>query len=200
MRRWAAPLDGYEKGGEARAGADAEAAADAQAEPLDFDSVYTRHFAFACRSLRLLGVEPNSLEDMAQDVFAIVSRRLPSFERNASVKTWIFAIVQRVAANHRRSRRRKPEEALALLSEAAASTQATPDAQWEAERAARVIQAFAAGLDDGRRALLVLGLLERVPAREIAESLGVPLFTVYSRVRSVRESLEAFLREHEVGT
>lgn len=195
MRRLAATLNGYEKGGEAGIGTES----DAQPEALDFDSVYTQHFAFACRSLRLLGVEPNALEDMAQDVFAIVSRRLPDFERNASVKTWIFAIVQRVAANHRRSRRRKPEEALAVLSEAA-STQAMPDAQWEAERAARLIQAFAAGLDDARRALLVLGLLERVPARELADSLGVPLFTVYSRVRSVRESLEAFLREHEVGT
>jgi len=195
VRRLAATLNGYEKGGEAGIGTES----DAQPEALDFDSVYTQHFAFACRSLRLLGVEPNALEDMAQDVFAIVSRRLPDFERNASVKTWIFAIVQRVAANHRRSRRRKPEEALAVLSEAA-STQAMPDAQWEAERAARLIQAFAAGLDDARRALLVLGLLERVPARELADSLGVPLFTVYSRVRSVRESLEAFLREHEVGT
>jgi RNA polymerase sigma-70 factor, ECF subfamily len=165
----------------------------------DFDDLYTRHFEFACRSLRLLGVEPNALEDAAQDVFAIVSRRLPQFEQHASVKTWIFAIVQRVAANHRRSRRRKPES-LAQLSESTPSTHPGPDAQWEAERAAQLIQAFAAQLDDSRRALLVLGLLERVPARELATSLGVPLFTVYSRVRSVREALEAFLQQHEVGT
>lgn len=188
VRRLAAPLNGLEKDGEA---------GPRVATP-DFDELYTRHFEFACRSLRLLGVEPNALEDAAQDVFAIVSRRLPEFEQNASVKTWIFAIVQRIAANYRRSRRRKPE-ALAALPESTPSTHPGPDAQWEAERAAQLIQAFAAQLDDSRRALLVLGLLERVPARELAASLGVPLFTVYSRVRSVREALEAFLKEHEVG-
>jgi RNA polymerase sigma-70 factor, ECF subfamily len=189
VRRLAAPLNGSEKDGAARPGRATH----------DFDDLYTQHFEFACRSLRLLGVEPNALEDAAQDVFAIVSRRLPQFEQHASVKTWIFAIVQRVAANHRRSRRRKPEP-LALLSESTPSTHPGPDAQWEAQRAAQLIQAFAAQLDDSRRALLVLGLLERVPARELATSLGIPLFTVYSRVRSVREALEAFLRQHEVGT
>jgi RNA polymerase sigma-70 factor (ECF subfamily) len=168
----------------------------AAAEPLDFDSLYTRHFQFACRSLRLLGVEPNALEDAAQDVFAIVSRRLSDFERHASVTTWIFAIVQRVAANHRRSRRRRPE-ALIPLPETP-SSQGSPDAEWEAERLAQLIQAFAAGLDESRRALLVLGLLERVPARVLADSLKIPVFTVYSRVRSVREALEAFLQRHEV--
>ena len=169
------------------------------AEGLDFDSLYTRHFEFACRSLRLLGVDGNALEDAAQDVFAIVSRRLADFEHNASVKTWIFAIVQRVAANYRRRRRRRPES-FTVLPESTPSTQPGPDAEWEAERAARLIQAFAVGLDDSRRALLVLGLLERVPARELARSLGIPLFTVYSRVRSVREALDAFLQKHEVGT
>jgi RNA polymerase sigma-70 factor (ECF subfamily) len=181
-------LDCSEKGSEAP-----------EAEPLDFDSVYTRHFEFACRSLRLLGVDPNALEDAAQDVFAIVSRRLPDFERNASVKTWIFAIVQRTAANHRRARRRKPER-FAPPPEWTVATGAAPDAEWEAARAAQLIQAFATGLDDSRRALFVLGLLERVPARDLAESLGIPVFTVYSRIRSVRESLEAFLAQHEVGT
>lgn len=182
-------MNGFEHDGEAPSGAAA----------LDFDELYAQHFEFACRSLRLLGVDPNALEDAAQDVFAIVSRRLPEFEQHASVKTWIFAIVQRIAANHRRRRRRKPET-LAALTESTPSTQPGPDEQWEADHAVRLIQAFAAQLDDGRRALLVLGLLERVPARELAASLGIPLFTVYSRVRSVREALEAFLREHEVGT
>ncbi len=168
------------------------------AERLDFDSVYTRHFDFACRSLRLLGVEPNALEDTAQDVFGIVSRRLGEFEPNANVKTWIFAIVQRVAANHRRSRRRKREPFEPLM-EGTLTTDIGPDAHAEGARAAALIQLFATRLDEPRRTLLVLGLFERVPARELAESLGVPLFTVYSRIRSLRESLEQFLAQHEVG-
>jgi RNA polymerase sigma-70 factor (ECF subfamily) len=169
------------------------------AEPLDFDSLYTRHFEFACRSLRLLGVDPNGLEDAAQDVFGIVARRLAEFEHNANVKTWIFAIVQRVAANHRRARRRK-REPLEPLNERTLTTDVGPDAHAEAARAAELIQLFAARLDEPRRTLLVLGLFERMPARELADSLCIPLFTVYSRIRSLREALEAFLRQNEVGT
>jgi RNA polymerase sigma-70 factor (ECF subfamily) len=166
--------------------------------PLDFDELYARHFEFACRSLRLLGVEPDALEDTAQEVFGIVARRLGEFEQIASVTTWIFAIVQRVAANHRRTRLRKRAR-LDPLTGPLASTDGGPDEHAEAARAARLIEAFAAGLDEQRRALLVLGLLERIPARELAQSLDVPVFTVYSRIRSVREALKAFLKEHGVS-
>jgi RNA polymerase sigma-70 factor (ECF subfamily) len=144
-------------------------------------------------------VDPNGLEDAAQDVFGIVARRLGEFEHNANVKTWIFAIVQRVAANHRRARRRK-RKPLEPLDERTLTTDVGPDAHAEAARAAELIQLFAARLDEPRRSLLVLGLFERIPARELADSLGIPLFTVYSRIRSLRESLEAFLLQNEVGT
>jgi len=40
--------------------------------------------------------------------------------------------------------------------------------------------------------------MEDVPAREIAPLLGIPLFTVYSRIRSLREQLQRFLELHEV--
>lgn len=167
-------------------------------ESLDFGNVYSEYFVFACRSLRLLGVEPDGLEDAAQEVFAIVLRRLPDFDAHASIKTWIFAIVQRVASNHRRSRRRKRDR-LEPLGDSHVAAHAGPDAGAEAARVARLIQAFAAELDEPRRVALVLGVLERMPARELADALGVPLFTAYSRVRSVRQSLREFLDRHEVG-
>lgn len=167
-------------------------------EALDFDTVYNEYFDFVYRSLRLLGVEADALEDRAQDVFGIVAQRLSSFEHRSSVKTWLFAIAQRVAANHRRIRRRKRDR-LEALEEPPAAPDAGPDAHADAASTARLIQAFAASLDEERRALFVLGLLERVPPRELADSLGVPLFTMYSRLRSVREACKAFLAQYEVG-
>jgi RNA polymerase sigma-70 factor (ECF subfamily) len=58
-------------------------------------------------------------------------------------------------------------------------------------------QAFCDGLDESRRALLVLGLIEGVPMRELASTLGLPLPTAYSRIRALRQSLEAYLLQHE---
>ena len=166
-------------------------------ERADFVQVYTEHFDFACRSLRLLGVSPGALEDAAQDVFGVVHRRLPEFAGDSSLKTWIFAIVQRVAANHRRARRRKLSPLRPMLDEPAAPT-GNPEAHAEALQAAARIQAFCDSLDDARRTLLVLALFEDVPARELAPMLGVPLFTVYSRIRSLRAELERFLKSGEV--
>jgi RNA polymerase sigma-70 factor, ECF subfamily len=165
--------------------------------PPDFETVYTHHFAFACRSLRLLGVAPASLEDAAQDVFGIVLRRLSELRGDASLKTWIFAIVQRVAANQRRSERRKQRPLKPLLEEPLMSLDPSPEDHAEAAQAAARVQTFCDGLDEGHRAVFVLALIEDVPAREIAPALGIPLFTVYSRVRSLREALKRFLERNE---
>jgi RNA polymerase sigma-70 factor (ECF subfamily) len=76
----------------------------------------------------------------------------------------------------------------------------SPEEHAEAQEAAARIQQFCDGLDEGRRALLVLALIEDVPARELAPMLGVPLFTVYSRIRNLRAALERFLQTGEVPT
>jgi DNA-directed RNA polymerase specialized sigma24 family protein len=46
--------------------------------------------------------------------------------------------------------------------------------------------------------VFVLALVEDVPAREVALALEVPLFTVYSRIRALREQLQEFLESREV--
>jgi RNA polymerase sigma-70 factor (ECF subfamily) len=166
--------------------------------PWDFDRVYVEHFDFACRSLRLLGVSVSLLEDAAQDVFQIVLRKLDDFAGDCSMKTWIFAIVQRVASNYRRASRRKQRPLRPLL-EPALSAEPSPEAFAEAAQAAARIQAFSDELDESRRAVFVLALVEEVPAREVAEALGIPLFTVYSRMRSLRAALQLFLERHEVA-
>jgi RNA polymerase sigma-70 factor, ECF subfamily len=186
----------------ARASVPAHAAAALEHAPLlssvlHFDDVYRQHFDFVCRSLRLLGVTPGALEDAAQDVFGVASRRLDEFEGKSTIKTWLFAIVQRVAANHRRSQRRR-QSPLEPLSDTAAVDAPTPEANALAAQSAALIQSFCDELDEGRRALLVLALIEGVPVRELASTLDIPLYTVYSRIRALRRSLELFLRQHEV--
>lgn len=170
------------------------------AAPPDFETVYAHHFAFACRSLRLLGVAPASLEDAAQDVFGVVLRRLPELSDDAPLRTWIFAIVQRVAANQRRSQRRRQRPLKPLLEEPLMSPDPSPEDHAEAAQAAARVQSFCDGLDEGHRAVFVLALIEDVPAREIAPALGIPLFTVYSRVRSLREALKRFFEQTERDT
>ena len=168
--------------------------------PLDadrFHALYVEHFDFVWRTLRLFGVLPEALEDAAQEVFGVTYRRLAEFEGSASLRTWLFAIARRVAANERRRQRRRQSPLEPLIGEEL-SAEPTPQAHAEATEAASSIARFCEELDEERRALFVLALLEGVPAPELAEPLGLPLNTVYSRIRSLRHALRQFLERSEV--
>jgi RNA polymerase sigma-70 factor, ECF subfamily len=165
---------------------------------LPFDQVYERYFELVWRSLRMLGVHKASLDDAVQDVFGTVARQLPGFEGRSSLRTWIFGIAQYTAMNHRRSARRK-NGPLEPLHEGLRSADPSPHAQAEARQLADVIFRFCEELDEGRRTVFVLGLLEEVPAAEIAELLAIPVNTVYSRKRTLERTLRQWLEQHGLG-
>ena len=75
-------------------------------EASDFAAVYREYFPFVWRMARRLGVAPHALDDVCQDVFVVVHRRLGDFEGRSSLKSWIFGIVHNVALVHRRKLRR----------------------------------------------------------------------------------------------
>jgi RNA polymerase sigma-70 factor (ECF subfamily) len=168
-----------------------------QALTLDFEAVYAEHFQFVWRSLRLLGVAGASLDDAAQDVFGAVARQLPDFEGRSSLRTWVFGITQNVASNHRRTRARKLDR-LEPLEDGIESPEPTPQAHAEGREAAELVVRFCAELDEGRRTVFVLGVLEGVPASEIASLLGIALNTVYTRIHSLRHALKARIDRREV--
>lgn len=161
-----------------------------------FEAVYDEQFDFVWRSLLLLGVAPDVVEDATQEVFSVVSRQLGQFEGRASIRTWLFAVVQRVAANQRRTRRRK-QQPLQPLGEGPACLLPTPQARLEAAESIDIVQRFCASLDPERRAVFVLALLEELPAPEVSQALGIPVNTVYSRVRHLREGLRRMLDREE---
>lgn len=167
---------------------------------LSFDDVYERYFEFVWRSLRLFGVPRESLDDAVQDTFGVIVRQLPQFEGRSTLYTWIYAIVQRVAANYRRGYRRKTAALEPLEHHVLASAEPDAHARAEAREAADEIVRFCSGLEPDRRTLFVLGLLENVPAQEIATLLGIPVNTVYTRTRALRLALREQIerRENEV--
>jgi RNA polymerase sigma-70 factor (ECF subfamily) len=167
-------------------------------QPLDFARVYEAEFDFVWRSLRLLGVEPEAVEDAVQDVFSVVARRLGEFEGRSAVRTWLFAILQRVAANQRRRRRRK-QRPLTPLDDDVPSQLPTQHAHLEAAQSIDTVQRFCDSLEADWRAVFVLSLLEELPAPEVSQALGIPVNTVYSRVRQLREGLRCRIESEELG-
>src|SRR5262245_52406099 len=72
-----------------------------------FDALYREHFDFVFRNLRRLGVAEAAIDDGLQDVYLVALRRIGEFREGTHAKAWLFAIVLRVAGNHRHSQRRR---------------------------------------------------------------------------------------------
>jgi RNA polymerase sigma-70 factor (ECF subfamily) len=161
----------------------------------DFRALYEAHVDFVWRNLRRLGVPDSDADDKAQEVFVVAHRRLSEFEdRGFGARAWLFQIALRVASDARRHRRRHPEDAdggIAMARESIAPDQTTSVAL--REDLTRLDRALSR-IEVGRRAVLVLHEIEELTAPEIANSLGISVNTVYSRLRVARAELELALR------
>jgi RNA polymerase sigma-70 factor (ECF subfamily) len=151
---------------------------------LTVEQVYQGYFDFVWCAARRLGVPPASLDDVVQDVFVVVHRRLPDFEGRSSVKTWLFGIVLRISRDHRRAVRRKG--GLAPLDEGMADGRPSPLEATVQSEALQRIHDLLGELDDAKREVWIMAEFEQMTVPEIAEVLGINHNTVYSRLRAAR--------------
>jgi RNA polymerase sigma-70 factor (ECF subfamily) len=170
----------------------------ARTEPISLEVVYDAHFDFVWRSARRLGVPSAAIDDVVQEVFVIVHRKLAGFEQRSSLRSWLFAITRRVVRDHRRSQRRRPTESIA--DEAGDAHALAPDERTLLHEQARLLHAVLETLDEDKREAFVLAELERMSGPEIADALQLNLNTAYARVRAARLAFEDALERHEART
>jgi RNA polymerase sigma-70 factor (ECF subfamily) len=163
---------------------------------MPFETVYDTYFPFVWRSVLRLGVPLAHADDVVQEIFVVVHRKLPDFEGRSTLKTWLYGIALRVArARHAALRPRNDAEAFDA-EQVGAPDAARPDARAEHAEAARVVRTLLEELDDEQREVFVLAELEELTAPEIAEVLGVKLNTVYSRLRLARAAFAHAAARH----
>ncbi len=164
-------------------------------QPPSFAQVYEQYFSFVWRSARRLGAPDAVVDDVVQEIFVVVHRRLRAFERRSSMKTWLFGIVLNVVRAHRRTLRAKHPHMLSadrvVDLESLADRASGPQEVAMRAEATRLVDRFLEDLDDDKRAVFVLAELEQMSAPEIADALDTPLNTVYSRLRLAREEFAA---------
>jgi RNA polymerase sigma-70 factor (ECF subfamily) len=165
---------------------------------MDFTAIYDTCAPFVWRTLVRLGIAEEAIEDVVQEVFLVVHRRLPDFEGRSSVRTWIYAIAVRVARRHRRTlvRRRltkSAEDANVEVTALADCPERSPDAVLERQQAMELVAALLDELDDDLREVFVLADLEEMAVPEIANILGANVNTIYSRLRVARRAFDEAL-------
>ncbi len=161
-------------------------------ESITFDQVYRGTAPLVLRSLRRL-LPRELVADAVQDVYIIVARRLGEFEGRSKTSTWIYAIVLKVASDHRRARRRQERRVSALAAEPPPST-SSPEQHAERSSGVRLLHRVLADMQEELREVFVLADLEELPGSEIAIVLGLNPNTMYSRLRAARAEFNVLVR------
>ena len=157
-----------------------------------FRQLFEDHAVLVGRTLRYLGVAEADLTDAAQEVFLVVNRRYGEFEGRAAVSTWIHAICIRVAMGSRRQHRRRREDVVPEPPDT--SIEADQHANLERREDRRVLASVLDALDDEQREIIVLHEIERLPMRDVAEILGCPLQTAYTRRKAALRKMRGELK------
>lgn len=154
-----------------------------------FAALYRRHFGLVWSLTLHMGVPAAAREDVAQEVWITIHRRMHSLRADASVRAWVASITRNVAMHHRRAdgRRHRKHAALTVVT---GVNEGIHDAD-----AITTIDDTLRAMDPAQRETFVLVAVAELSGPEVAEVLGVPLNTVYSRLRLARARLATALTE-----
>ena len=156
---------------------------------LDVTAVHKKHGEFVWRTLHRMGVRAPHVEDVYQEVFLVVHRRLHTFNGQCAITTWLYEICFRVAAGYRRKAHFKREELVPDWSEldAPGPAAASPERKLQTARQAKQLERLLDELPLEYRVVFVMFEVEGMTSEQIADSLGAPLGTVYSRLYRARK-------------
>jgi RNA polymerase sigma-70 factor (ECF subfamily) len=164
---------------------------------IDFHALYDQQFRYVFRTLRRLGARGAEIDDLVQEVFTVVFQRLGDYDQDRPIEPWLFGIAFRVASSQRRrSSRRVPEvtlEGRELIDEDTAG----PEASLADRRARELVLLALEGLPLEQRAVFVMHEIDEQPIPVVAETLGIPLNTAYSRLRAARAGFARRVRRAE---
>ncbi|MCL2449861.1 MAG: RNA polymerase sigma factor [Polyangiaceae bacterium] len=163
-------------------------AAAAERRP-SFQAILAETAPMAWRALRRLGVRDADVDDVLQEVFVTVHRKLATFEGRSAVRTWVYGICVRVAADYRKQARRRRDVTVPHPPEA--TTEPGQEHAASVREAMVVLDRLLDRIDDDKRAVFVLYEIEELTMAEVAAAVGCPVQTAYSRLHAARRELEA---------
>jgi RNA polymerase sigma-70 factor (ECF subfamily) len=158
----------------------------------NFEDIFDTHFSYVWRTLARLGIAEADREDLANEVFFQIHRRLRTVDLDRPLRPWIFAFASRIASSYRRLARHRFEHVGDLQDIADSSPPA--DQALERREAQDIVDRALDALDLEQRAVFVLHEMDGCGVPEIATALGIPLNTAYSRLRLARARFTAMVR------
>ena len=162
-----------------------------------FRALFDAHARFVWRSLLGLGVPENDVADASQQVFVVLRSKLDQIDEGCRVSTFVYGICLRVASDFRRRAHVQRERLCATPPEL---TTAAPQENIVSHREALDrLSAALDSIDPAQREVFVLYEIEELAMAEVAQAVGCPLQTAYSRLHAARKIVATVLGEHLEG-
>jgi RNA polymerase sigma-70 factor (ECF subfamily) len=138
-------------------------------------------------------------EDAAQEVFLKAYQALPRFQPDAALYTWLYRIAVNTCIDYKRmpvleSLFGTSQEGEFLLHDRA-SDDPSPEALYQSKEIDISLRVSLGKLSPKLRAIIILKEMEELSYEEIAETLGISMGTVKSRIARAREELKKLMKD-----
>lgn len=133
---------------------------------------------------RLLG-DAADAEEIFQDSFMRVHTNLNRYRDGAAFKPWLYQIATNAARDRLRYRKRRPSvslDASGAPGDTTTASTADPAAAAIAQETAQRLERAVAKLPVKQRAVFLMARYDEMPYADIAETLGIPVGTIKSRM------------------
>ncbi|MFX0077038.1 MAG: RNA polymerase sigma factor [Candidatus Hermodarchaeota archaeon] len=135
----------------------------------------------------------NEAEDIAQDVFIKVWRKIKDFKGKSKFSTWLYRIVVNQCLDYRR---KKKEEVISLdksLEEGIVPESLTIELDFEQKRKIEILKKAIEEIPSNQRIALILSKFEAKSYQEIAQIMEISISSVASLIFRAKENLKSKL-------
>jgi RNA polymerase sigma-70 factor, ECF subfamily len=158
--------------------------------------------------LRFLG-QSSLAEDVFQESFLQVHLSADTFEVQRRFRPWLYTIAANKARDLLRSRARRPAVQITSLGDEDNSSRlwdqllqqtTTPQDLLDQKEQRQAVRGVVADMPDHLREILILAYFNQMPYKDMAETLGIPLGTVKSRLHAAVAEFARRFAEQEKDT
>jgi RNA polymerase sigma-70 factor (ECF subfamily) len=172
--------------------AENEAELIAQAQQGDrgaFGQLVRRHRGGVINVVYRMCGDANLADEAAQEAFIRAWQHLPGYRPRSPFRNWLY----RIATNAARDALRREVGTVDIDTVSVTDSTQGPQAAVEAQELGERVQEAVLSLPPASRAVLVLREYEGLSYKEIADTLGIPMGTVMSRLNYARNLLRESL-------
>ncbi len=156
--------------------------------------LYDRHQASVRRFVDRATGGAEDVDDLVHQTFLAAAKSAAKYDGRPSCRPWLLGI----AVQHLKRRRQSFAHLLSVLGSLRIGRSATIDPRSSLHARTDVDRALAK-LSEAKRVTFLMAEVEGFTCAEIAEALGIPVGTVWTRLHAARRELRAALGDPSIG-